>query len=279
MKFGLFLAFYISSTFAIAGVISTDEDQEVHSAKHELLLDSSPSSPPLESDDPGTPGPNGIEINVYSNLDSFKVGNSLSSVIDANYGLGDQIQIRLSKEALHEKIDGQTEFYGYGQTSLAIKWRFYDNSTNSFKLAVYPSYQFADETKQIDVDSEGRSLYIPIILSKTSGRYTFLLNAGISTNLDFASKKSNFISLALGRASSETFRLMSEVVSQKSNVGQRVDLRFGFVKEIFPNEESKYETGFFGSVGRNIGWTDDGYEHLNILIGFAFAVKPIDSQH
>jgi hypothetical protein len=276
-KFLIFVAVYLLSFVATADVIPTDEDQDVQSPKHEVLPESSPSSPPLASDDPGTPGPQGIEVNFYTNLDSFKGGHLQSSGIDANYGVGEYVQLRISKEALHEKMDDQPEFYGYGPTSVGVKWRFYDSPTNSFKMAVYPSYQFNDKTHEADSDPEGRSLYLPILASKTFGRYTILANAGLTKNFDYWDKNSNFLSLALGRSFSDTLRLMTEVASENTSEDNHVDLRVGFVKEIFPNETSKYETAVFGSVGRSVAWSNDEANHFTALIGLSIAVKPIET--
>ncbi|MBC7458963.1 MAG: hypothetical protein H7235_11830, partial [Bdellovibrionaceae bacterium] len=181
-------------------------------------------------------------------------------------------QLRLSKETTKENSDDQPSVYGHAATSLGLKWRFFDDS--GLKLAVYPGYQFDDASAIEGEDSDGRSISVPLILSKNIGLYTIVANVGESRNLDHSNKWEIFSKLALGRSISETLRIMTEVVSTNTEEGQRLDMKLGFIKEIFPNEASQYETGIFGSVGHNVGWTEDNKEHLSVLVGLAVARKP-----
>lgn len=269
--FLLILILFISLG-ARADVIPTDEKQEVQNKQHEDLPDSNPSSPPLETDDPGTPGPYGIEVNLIENLELFSNNKNNAVAIDANFGIGEYLQLRFSKEQLQETQPGTDTFSGYGPSSLAIKWRFLDN--NSLKLAVYPSYQLNDATLRPGVDKKGASLYFPLIISKTFGLSTVVLNIGATKNFDNPDERSSFYSVAVGRACSETSRCFGEVASEKTNNNQQIDLRVGFVKELFPNEKSNYETGLFGSVGHSVGWTEDQLDHTKILFGISIAKKP-----
>ena len=263
---------FLLSAVSRADVILTDEKQEVVNNHHEDLPDSSPSSPPLETDDPGTPGPFCFEVNLIENQELFSNARNNATGVDANFGIGEYLQLRFSKEQVQETQPGTATFLGYGPSSLAIKWRFLDS--NTLKMAVYPSYTFNDATLRPGEDKKGASLYVPLIISKTFGLSTVVVNIGTTSNFDKTDQRSSFYSVAIGRAYSETFRYFGEVTSENANNNQQVDLRVGFVKELFPNEQSKYETGFFASVGHSVGWTEDQLDHTKLLLGLSIAKKP-----
>jgi hypothetical protein len=270
-QFIFLILFILSPLFSFSQVIQTDERQEVESPKNEELPDSSPSAPTLETDDTGTPGPYGFEINLTDNEDITKISQTSTAGLDANFGLGETIQLRASKDAIRSHQASVLDYDDYGGTSAGVKWRFLDE--NSFKMALYPSYQFGDESRHGNEDHDGRSWYLPILISKTWGTYTLIGNLGFSTNLENTDKNFRYMSLALGHAYSDITRFMGEVTSKALKDGTILECRIGFTHEIFPNEKSLYETAIFGSLGRTMGWTDDGLSHTTALVGFAFAKK------
>ncbi len=260
------------TTTAFADVIPSDESQEPVSHKDVELPESSPSSPPLQTDDPGTPGNLGVEVNVYAHVDAISTGSDIAGGVDANLGVGERLQFRIEKEARREALADSENFYGAGSTDVGVKYRFFDDK--SLKMALYPSFNFDDGARPAGVTPEGRSIYLPIIISKTLARFTFVLNAGITRYLDLTYRKSNFISAGTGYAISDKLRVMGELTSQLDDGSRSSSFRVGAVKEIFPREADKYETGVFGSVGRSFGPSDDGLNHTTFIFGFSIARKP-----
>lgn len=246
-------------------------------AEEPIAFENSPSSPPLATDDPGTPGKNGFELNVISDCDHTSNSHACDSGLDFAMGVGETAQVRISKFYQKSSASGEPSMNGVGATDIGIKYRFYDN--NGVQLATFPSYQLNDAKRQIDLDgkeieSEGRSVYLPIIVSKEVGLFTVVANAGYRKNLDHAENNSVFTSVAIGHGVSETSRLMTEISSEKIvNGARRTDVRVGWVKVIFPNSASKYQTSLFTSLGRSVGPTDDGRVHYTITAGISFARK------
>jgi hypothetical protein len=262
------LIFGYSET-SYSDVVPSDERQEPVSPKtHAELPESSPSSPPLSTDDPGTPGPLGVEINLIGTGDYTSAGRTLSGGVDANLGIGEYVQLRLEKEAANEFLKSADEESSFGSTNFGVKWRFYDNK--NLKFAFYPSLDLDDATNSEKV---GRSIYLPLIISKTIGEYTVIFNGGFTRNLDYNEKKANFFSIAAGRAIGEEMRIMAEVSTQLNEDERRNDLRIGFVHE-FGNEKSAFEEGIFGSIGHSFGATSDGIDHTTVIIGISLAKKP-----
>ncbi len=238
--------------------------------------ESSPSSPPLNTDDPGTPGTNGVEVNFVTDCDSAKGSRSCQTGIDIAVGIGENLQVRVSKYAVEERVSGEPTFRGTGVTNLGAKYRFYDK--NGLQIATYPNYQFDDGTRHLNEDgtpaeTEGSAVYLPIIVSKELGKWTVVSNVGYSMNLKSKDRNSVFTSVALGRSLSQTSRVMTEVTASTSKAGTTSDVRVGWVKVIFPNEESRFRTAFFVSAGKSLK-SDDGLSHKTLRIGLSIALKP-----
>lgn len=240
--------------------------------------ESSPSSPPLDTDDPGTPGTNGYEINFILNCDKSKDSRGCEAGIDAAFGIGESIQIRISKSRVQNSPTGEPTMNGYGTTDLGVKYRFYDK--NGLAIAVFPSYRFNDGTRfqgndGQPIEPDGRSIYLPLIISKEVGHYTIVVNLAAERNLDYSDKNAVFSSIAIGRALNYTTRVMAEVASERSTsfLNRETTMRVGIVK-VFPIANSRYQVSWFGSIGRTIGTADDGQVHIKALTGFSFSRKP-----
>jgi len=100
--------------------------------------------PPMITDDPGTPGPNHWEINLaWTDTGTPGVSEFGLPLLDANYGVGDRIQLnyQASWNILHE--DG-AYVDGYSDTQLAVKWRFLDEGEHKLQMSMYPRITFLD---------------------------------------------------------------------------------------------------------------------------------------
>ena len=242
--------FGMDSSDPIRAEIYMDNPQAL--ITHLERAESSPSSPPLATDDPGTPGKNGYELSLISTCDRSHGQRACETGIDLPIGIGDKIQLRFSKSRTSDKTSGQPGVAGYGATDVGIKWRFYDK--NGLQIAVFPSFKLNDATRQKNPDgtlaeSDGRSVYLPLIISKDIGeKYTVVANVAYRANLDYSNKSSVFTSVAVGRSFSQSSRGMVEVTSEATSESRRTDVRIGWVKVLFPKGSGKYQTSFFTSL-------------------------------
>jgi hypothetical protein len=245
------------------------------------LPESSPSSPPLETDDPGTPGRQGYEINFIVNCDKANSSRSCQTGVDAAFGLGDKAQLRISKSIVEERIAGDAALNGLGPTDIGIKYRFY--AQEGWQLGIFPSIDLDDGARRREADGtpierEGQSIYLPIIVSKDvpiAGQvFTLVGNAAWRQNLEHPGNDAIFVSLAVGRAIDEASRLMAETVSECNSHWQqcRNDVRVGYAHAILNPISDKYQTSFFGSLG--VGRNSDKQLHTTILFGISVAKKP-----
>lgn len=109
--------------------------------------------PPLETDDPDTPGPGRWEINAATTLEKRRELWEWTPLLDINYGVGERIQLKLKPRFAILDEPGTEERSGPGNIQLGVKWRSLDEKPNGVAVSIYP---------QLDVnpprDSERRGL-------------------------------------------------------------------------------------------------------------------------
>jgi hypothetical protein len=103
------------------------------------------------TDDPGTPGDRNWEINLAWTEQAVP-GSTLTGLplLDANYGVGDRIQLnyQASWNLLHES--GAPGESGMSDSQLAVKWRFYDAGEEGLQVSMYPRCTFLDPGSDSD---------------------------------------------------------------------------------------------------------------------------------
>jgi len=235
----------------------------------------------MDLDDPGTPGPRGIEVNFVGTLTRVGPGHSSEGLLDANLGIGERLQLKYERPYVTEHADGTELQKGLGATEIGVKWRFVDS--HGLEIALYPQYQFDDGFTLKDEEgnpeeSEGRSAYFPLLISESMGRlYTLAANYGYRRNLDGRGNDNN-IALGAGRAIGWDGRVMAEVFSERDESfhNRQTDARLGVFVLPFPKsfEHSNFETPIYASLGHSIGKTESGEKSTTFVFGFSVIRKP-----
>lgn len=234
--------------------------------------ESAVSSPPMAMDDPATPGPQGVEVNFVGSLERAGQGRGAEGLLDANYGIGDRIQLKFERPYVSTGQAGEHQQTGPGATLIGVKWRFLDR--DGWQLAFYPAYEFDDAFTVKDEEgnpeaSGGRSAYFPLLISKTVAHvYTAAANFGYRYNTD-KSKSECVEALGLGRALGANGRILGEVYSDSGET----DLRVGVVELLFPKKLAKtgLEFPIYAAIGHSLAGTDPGES----LTSFTFGVSII----
>ena len=248
-------------------------------ARAEELPESAVSSPPMEMDDPGTPGSQGVEVNLVGTFLRAGQGRGSETLLDANYGIGDRIQLKFERPYLTQSFGRKQFQHGFGATEFGVKWRFTDHA--GLQIATYPQYGCNDAFVTKDEegnaeDKEGRSFYVPLLLSKSMGRAnTLAANVGYRRNLE---NRGDDIDLALGagRAFGRDARVLIEVFSERDEhfVNRQTDVRAGYVGTLLPTLWTKFELGGFVSLGHSIGSTEEGEPRTSFTFGVSFVKRP-----
>jgi hypothetical protein len=99
--------------------------------------------PPMITDDPGTPGDDHWEINIATLSFHSDSGTTYQlPLVDANYGVGDRIQLKFEMPWIYQDDAGGLQ-NGMGNGLFGVKWRFYDDGEDGWQISTYPQYQFA----------------------------------------------------------------------------------------------------------------------------------------
>jgi hypothetical protein len=97
------------------------------------------------TDDPGTPGNGHWEINLAW-TDQQLPGSTIEGLplLDANYGVGDRIQLNYQASWNVISNSGEATQSGLSDSQVAVKWRFYDAGDKGLQLSTYPRYTFVN---------------------------------------------------------------------------------------------------------------------------------------
>lgn len=133
------------------------------------------------TDDPGTPGDKKWEINIaWTDQRTPGLTQAELPQIDANYGVGDRIQ--LNYQSQWEVNDDDTGAHaGLADAQLAVKWRFYDAGEHGWQASIYPRVTFL--TPGTDSDARGladnsRQFLMPIEVTRDFGDFSFGFDCG-----------------------------------------------------------------------------------------------------
>ena len=129
--------------------------------------------PPVVTDDPGTPGDGHWEINTAGIWQGSTDGNQLFlPYVDANYGWGDHIQLKVETGYMTEQQPQSSANSGESAILAGVKWRFIDEDKAGFAMSTYPQVQshpfFASSDPNIA--ESGTQLILPIEFSKSFGK-------------------------------------------------------------------------------------------------------------
>jgi hypothetical protein len=127
--------------------------------------------PPLFTDDPGTPGSGNWEVNVAMTLDRTAFLSTWGTpLVDANYGWGERVQLKLEMPWVVESDDLGTRG-GVGNPLFGVKWRFLDEDSAGIAVSTYPQFGFNLASSSADrglVEREA-SFLLPVSAVKTVG--------------------------------------------------------------------------------------------------------------
>jgi hypothetical protein len=139
-------------------------------------------SPPLITDDPGTPGDGHWEINLGVSTEK-RPGSRLSELplLDLNYGIGDRLQLKYEVPYLRLTEDGASSESGLGNSAFGVKWRFYDAGEKGLSVSVYPQAEFNTPGTNSDdkgLVESGTVFVLPFQFEREVGPVTLIWQVG-----------------------------------------------------------------------------------------------------
>jgi hypothetical protein len=168
--------------------------------------------PPLVTDDPGTPGSRHWEVNIAFTFEKRGSERTFGTpLLDANYGLGDRIQLKIEMPWIVRRNEAGSRSNGSGNVLFGVKWRFLDEETRGVAVSTYPQIEVnaSRSSARKGLVDEEPGLLLPLSFQKAIGP--------ISANLELGhafrrGQKDRWIyGLALGHDVSKDLEVVGEV--------------------------------------------------------------------
>jgi hypothetical protein len=238
------------------------------------VIDASPQSPPLVTDDPAVPDDGQYEINLSARVDHTDVEQHFDLLnVDANYGvrlrmagvhLPSQIKVEVPLSAL--RAAGAPVSIGLGVAAAGLKVNFYDDERRGLSLSFYPQLEFptpGGRGVKKGIADPGKTLVLPLLVAKEFHEFTMVFNGALETPLQAPTRHATTeLGAALGRALTRKDALMMELRTD-SSVNLRTDrlvlVNAGYIHGV-------RHIVAYGSIGRSV-FADDDRSHVYAGIG------------
>lgn len=238
-------------------------------------IETTPGSPPLDVDDPATPGCNKWEVNLTASGDLSRQERIYElPLFDINYGIGDNLQLKY--EVPNTLSD--TESATVGDSKFGIKYQFYGDDESRLQMAVYPQIQFPNPGRNADAaapESYGSITTLPFLIAKRIGRTSLgnvMLTGNAGYNLSTRADTANFVSAAVGIGTPLFGKtsILAEIATQQALSKDSDEPRQQLVKSdlALMGPVGKHFV-LFGSVGRSLVASDER-DHTYFVSGVRF---------
>ena len=245
------------------------------------VIDATPQSPPLETDDPGVPDKGEFEINFTTQADFSKELRTFDFVsVDANYGILPKIfghelptQLKFEFPLAGAKAPGDPLRAGIGTAEFGIKLNFYNNDRKGLYISLYPQVNFAipgSDAVGKRLAEPGQTFVLPLLLQKEFKAVTIVANGTVSQPIhDPARETTGALAFGAGRAITRHVAAMGEVrfiSTLDFNRERLVVLNFGLMRRLSDN------VILYTNVGRSI-FSDEGFGHTYVGAGVKFLIS------
>ena len=243
------------------------------------VIDATPQSPPLQTDDPSVPDNGEYEINLFTDADLSKGTQSVDLLfVDANYGLLPRIaghelptQVKFEIPVTSSREHGEPFTLGMGAATFGLKFNFYNNDRSGLSIAVYPQVEFeapGTGSVQKGLAERGQTLVLPLLVSKPFHYFTLVANGTVSKPIHDPEREStNTLAVGIGRAFTRKTALMMEVRDESSSDfkdNHLVLLNYGLIYGI-------RRIIVYTHAGHSL-FSDDGFGHTFLGIGMKFLI-------
>ena len=245
------------------------------------VVDATPQSPPLESDDPNVPDKGAWEINFTTLGDLTKEAKRADLLlIDANYGLlpkiaghelPTQLKIQFPVTGLWTRSEPST--FGVGAAEVGLKFNFYNNERIGLSVSVYPQVEFSlpgSGATEKGLAEPGQTFILPLLLSREFHEFTFIANAGLEKPLNDSDRGlAGTLGVGIGRALTRRLAAMVEVSGESRFAGASDGLMFLNVGVI----RGVHDVILYAKWGHSL-FSSDGVSHDYIGGGIKLLIQP-----
>jgi len=227
-------------------------------------------SPPMQSDDTGTPGPGNWEVNlgIYGDVTGGTRLVNLPS-LDINYGYGDAVQFSYTLPVVftdQAQPDGggtarNADGWKLGESEAGIKYRFYDDKETGLAFAIYPQVRFRTPGVDRAIPDGSTVLVLPLLTTWEFAHVSMTVNAGIEAS---AGDRFTFASAGIGTRLTDRVAVMAEVVGENLNAKDDKVVLFDIgIRQKITDRQS-----VSAALGRDLDVGGDRQEHAYFAIAW-----------
>jgi hypothetical protein len=245
------------------------------------VIDATPQSPPLETDDPSVPDKGEYEINLSTHGDYAKpVVRADLLLVDANYGMRPVIagyklptQLKIEFPVTTARESGDPYRVGLGTARIGLKFNFYHDERRGISVSLYPQVEFptpGGRGVEKGLAENGQTLVLPLLVSREFHQFTFVFNGALEKPLhDPERETGSEFGVAFGRAFTRKVAVMVELRTASS-------LDFKSDRLVFVNAGVIHGVRniiVYGNLGHSL-YSDEGFGHTYAGIGIKVLIDP-----
>lgn len=225
--------------------------------------------PPMQTDDPGTPGDGRWEVNIAATSTSAGATSEAElPLVDINYGLGERLQLKFEVPWLHEDNSRTDHRSGLGNSTIGLKLRFHDAGAAGWQISTYPQVTLgrpAARRTSRAVGDPHSSLFLPVEMQRSYESYS--LNLEIGRRFRNHDRDEWEIGAVIGRDWTSRLEVMAELHTTAS---ETLD---GFASVV--NLGARWRVSDSGALlfalGRDINNTMDNLIAAHLYLGWQFS--------
>jgi hypothetical protein len=230
-------------------------------------------SPPMHVEDTDTPGDGTWEINIGSESEWDGRERAIEApTADINYGIGDRLQLTYEVPYVWLHDDGDddepaTSAHGVGDSTLGLKYRFYDNEDRGISLALYPQLRAHTPGGNRDVSEGDTTFILPLIMVSEFEHFSVSADLGVEASSD---EKRWFGGAGVGWRESDRTALMVELSGEDLNSAERRwQAGFGLRRKLHEGRSLS------ASIGRDVhaGAGEGLHNHFSLAYSMEFGGK------
>ena len=209
--------------------------------------------PPFRTGDPEPTDYRHWEIYLFSEATHAKEGTEgVLPGFEANYGLLPEVQLSVEAPYTFNKVSGEKTRSGYGDSEIAVKYRFIQEDKNGWQpqVGIHPAWVIPTGDADKGLGSGHSREYLPVLLQKSRGPWTTYGGGGYWINPGEGNRNYWFFGWALMKKMTENLSLGGEIFHQTADTVEGTassGFNLGSIYDITENHHLVF------SAGRGIG--------------------------
>jgi hypothetical protein len=137
--------------------------------------------------------------------------------VEVNYGIFPDVQFHILAPLEVAKFEGRAAHYGYGDTELGVKYRFYNDEEAGFMAGIFPLLEVPTGRESVGLVGFGSGqvmTFLPVWFQKSWGPWTTYGGGGLWINPGKGNQNFGYVGWLLQRDLSKQLTLGGEVYHQ-----------------------------------------------------------------